>query len=309
MHPRASFRVWMVLAALLAAVACLTASARPQPEGEPASAFEQAERAFAGGRYEAAATLYQQARQEGVDHALLHFRLGYALHVTGRVREALPHHLRGSAHSNRAIRIDCLYNAACAHALLGDAEASLRHLQYAVDTGFVDKAQVAQDADLDSLRQDARFVAIVEGIGVEPTLFAQLDFLLGDWEVPVGGDRIATLSFRRPQERSSTIFYQWSHPDGEAWAGSLIPDAAARTWTWSYCDDRGTSFRLLGEKRGNSFIWEGPQVDARGPTVRMRITQSTHQGGSIHERREYSLDGVEWHLHHEDVLRRASAEP
>ena len=56
-----------------------------------------------------------------------------------------------------------LYNAACMEALLGHADAALKHLKKAIarDERFLDLAR--GDADLDALRDDPRFAAIVPG--------------------------------------------------------------------------------------------------------------------------------------------------
>ncbi len=49
------------------------------------------------------------------------------------------------------------YNAACASALLGRTDAAFSYLTKAVDTGFIEKDQLNQDPDLESLRADARW--------------------------------------------------------------------------------------------------------------------------------------------------------
>lgn len=53
------------------------------------------------------------------------------------------------------------YNAACAAALAGDADAAFRLLALAPDLGFLDAALVARDADLAGLHDDPRWPAAV----------------------------------------------------------------------------------------------------------------------------------------------------
>jgi adenylate cyclase len=69
--------------------------------------------------------------------------------------------------ANRAVEIDpndlgMLYNLACMHALAGRKERSLQLLQRAVDIGWNRPEWARQDADLASLRDDPRFIAMVE---------------------------------------------------------------------------------------------------------------------------------------------------
>jgi transcriptional regulator GlxA family with amidase domain len=53
------------------------------------------------------------------------------------------------------------YNSACAHARAGDKEAALAALQRTLDSGFNHHAMLERDEDLDSLRGDPRFAAMV----------------------------------------------------------------------------------------------------------------------------------------------------
>lgn len=57
-----------------------------------------------------------------------------------------------------------LYNVACFYAMKGDPEEALDLLERAVDNGWGDLAWLKTDSDLDSLRDDARFKAILAGV-------------------------------------------------------------------------------------------------------------------------------------------------
>ena len=56
------------------------------------------------------------------------------------------------------------YNAACAFALSGNAEDAFRYLQLAADFGFSDADLLKRDSDLESLRDDARWMTAVARI-------------------------------------------------------------------------------------------------------------------------------------------------
>ena len=57
-----------------------------------------------------------------------------------------------------------LYNVACTYALLGEAGRSLELLEKAVNLGWGDRAWLETDSDLDSLRSDPQFKALLERI-------------------------------------------------------------------------------------------------------------------------------------------------
>jgi serine/threonine protein kinase/Flp pilus assembly protein TadD len=69
--------------------------------------------------------------------------------------------------ARRALEMDptdsgVLYNVACAYALLGETQDAVTCLEKAVANGFGHKAWLEHDADLNSLRSDARFDALLQ---------------------------------------------------------------------------------------------------------------------------------------------------
>ncbi|HYE61697.1 MAG TPA: hypothetical protein VD997_06850 [Phycisphaerales bacterium] len=120
--------------------------------------------AFAAQDFERAAAEYGAAIDAGYDALIVHFRYGYSMHVTGHPAQALPHHIKAVEIPNPALKIDAMYNAACACALLGRKDEALSWLSKAIDAGFKDLEQVLQDHDLDSLRGNAEFQRLVRSI-------------------------------------------------------------------------------------------------------------------------------------------------
>ena len=54
-----------------------------------------------------------------------------------------------------------LYNIACAFALEGQAKEAILTLQKAVDNGFGHWSWIEHDSDIDSLREDPDFIAML----------------------------------------------------------------------------------------------------------------------------------------------------
>lgn len=53
------------------------------------------------------------------------------------------------------------YNAACSFALAGNKDEAFKHLQSAIDLGFLNAEQIRKDTDFESLRGDARWQALL----------------------------------------------------------------------------------------------------------------------------------------------------
>ena len=65
-------------------------------------------------------------------------------------------------------RSTALYNLACAHALEGHKDAALGRLEEAVAAGFTNASEISADSDLESLRQEPRYRALLERLGAQP---------------------------------------------------------------------------------------------------------------------------------------------
>ncbi len=57
-----------------------------------------------------------------------------------------------------------LYNVACFYSIQGDLEQAMELLARAVELGWGDRAWLETDSDLDPLRQDPRFISLLEGM-------------------------------------------------------------------------------------------------------------------------------------------------
>lgn len=127
-------------------------------EKDPGPTVQQAQQLQRAQRWEEAAAAWRAIAQREPGNGQAVFNLGYCLHTAGRIDEALQVHLRAAEFEE--YRGIALYNVACAHALQGDAEAAIQALAASQAAGF-SLANALEDADLDSLHDDARFQALL----------------------------------------------------------------------------------------------------------------------------------------------------
>ena len=304
----------ILLAALVLSLAlpALGQDAAPTPAAAQAPAgaaeFKAGNDAFQKEDWPAAVTAYEAALAKGMTTRLINFRLGYALHMLKRYEEALKHHMAAVQLTNRNLRIDALYNCACAHALLGRKEEALKYFQYAIDAGFSDTAQVEKDTDLDSLRADETFKKLAAGIGKVPRLDQQLDFLLGTWTSKnEKGEVTQTLTVSRPLPGSQALVTTITNIGGGSWTGMLTPNATERTWSWTQADGVGTTLVLTGKASDSAIRFEGrdSSIGGLGPRVRLTFTPSAD---GVTEKAEVSDDGTTWRVHHEEKYAKKAAE-
>ena len=133
--------------------------------GDAWAGDERLEEVFRSGDWEETVALCDTILADSPRHPTAIHHKGYALHALGRLDEALEMHLRGA--ELPSLGRTCAYNAACAYALKGDADHAIEWLTKAIDLGFEDTAHIGRDADLASLKSDARFqdlmVRLVKG--------------------------------------------------------------------------------------------------------------------------------------------------
>lgn len=157
--------------------------------------------------------------------------LGYCLHAMGKLDEALPIHKKAAEFPG--VGGVAAYNVACVYALKGDNAAALNWLEQAVEKGFDRPEHIANDPDMDALRDDARFKKIMAAI-----------------EKQAGPDRVQVFVITTPRKSARVAWFGRSGSPGQ-----IAIDFTPVKWQDKY-DEMAGSDKLIGKKwRFGADFW------------------------------------------------------
>lgn len=134
------------------------AQAGSAAEAGPSPTIQQAQRLQQSGDWAKAAAAYGTVLERDPENATAACGRAYCLHMGGDYAAAIEAHQRAAQFPQ--IQGMALYNLGCAFALTGDADKAFEALRAAHEAGFDMTDFLATDADLDNLREDARFRAL-----------------------------------------------------------------------------------------------------------------------------------------------------
>ena len=136
-----------------------TPAPAPPPVAKPVDPMVAANALYDAKKYAEAVDAFKAITVAHPDNGEAWFKLGYCLHATGRLDEALVAHAKAAEFP--LYRAVALYNLGCAHALKGNADAAFEALNKSIDSGFNVLKQLQEDTDLTSLHADPRWATLV----------------------------------------------------------------------------------------------------------------------------------------------------
>lgn len=297
-------RVPVLVTLLLAACVPVSAAAPP-----PAVL---ADSAYARRDWAAAAKSYDGIVRANPGDGRAWYRLGVASASLGRWPRAIEAYRRADL-SGAIPPSFARYNLACAHARAGQPDSALAALESLVATGYRQPAQLEDDADLATLRADARFAAVVATAkrNAEPCAYRpesrQFDFWVGDWEVTsnLHGGAQAGRSHVERIVGQCVVFENWTGLQGTGKSlNAWNPDLGC--WQQNWMDDRGNvtnysegrlvdgAMRFLAEGRG-----------ATGASQKRRLTFFPLSPDRVRQLGEHSDDGgATWQVDYDFDYRR-----
>jgi tetratricopeptide (TPR) repeat protein len=236
---------WIVCL-LLAASLLLAQSPAAQLDTAAADAAYQAK------DWAKAGQLYEQLSQAPSAAPRIWFRLGVCRQQTGQHQAALAAFQKAQALGVPARIVG--YNLAVVYASMGQTDNAMEQLGEAVKQGFSQPEQMNSDPDLQSLRSDTRFGALLEQARRNQTPCAysperrQFDFWVGDWDVVAtrSGDPAGTSHIERTLG-DCVIWENWSSL-GSSYSGKSYNtyDANLKRWEQFWVDNVGGMVHFYG---------------------------------------------------------------
>lgn len=239
-----------------------------------------------------AAKAYARIAEAEPDNGLAHHMAGYCLHVGGKLDEALKMHLEAARFDS--VKAMSLYNAACVHALQGRKDQAFEYLAKAREAGFDQPEQLRADPDMDGLRSDPRFAALVasmdEDTGTEPAPASPaperlFDFWVGEWSM-TAGDEVYGTSRVQATLGGNGLRQTSLAPGGEVRSESTyVYDAAAGQWKQVWMDRDGNLAVLTGGPAGDGrIVMTMVSMNGEPEVVGRSVFSNLRGGGSDGER-------------------------
>ncbi len=296
-------RYWAAVCVAVACVSLVSVGAK-QPAGGSGQAsqvgMDEARALFRQQKWEEAARAFARIVEEEPDNASAWFQLGYSLHVSGDLEGAIRAHRKAIdlTEAGDHLHFLGLYNLGCAYALQGKKDEAFAALMRAAQAGFHQSGNlrhVAQDSDLDGLRDDPRFVRFVEAMrfhGRDEAL-RRFDFWLGSWDVYNRGGELIGHSTVEAIEGGLALVERWRSVRGFGGSSMTYFDPGDGVWKQVWIDGRGVLEAVGGWSEG-AMRFEGERKMHDGQVRRRRVVFTEEEGQGVRQRIEESIDGEGW---------------
>ncbi|RMF80548.1 MAG: tetratricopeptide repeat protein [Planctomycetota bacterium] len=285
------------LAAMAVSAALSAAAATMQDDSSrPTPTIEQADAYFQQQNWEKAAEAYEAITKASPRNAAAWFRLGYALHMMGKLDRAIVAHRKAAEFPQ--IRATALYNLGCAYALKKMPDEAFDALEQAVAAGMNSAEQLRSDSDLASLRSDPRFERLIERIGGSVATGGSaggprrdFDFWVGEWDVynpqgaKVGVNRISRGA------NGYIILEEWRSANGGVGKSMNYFDPSERKWKQVWVSGNGGVAYYTGEFRDGAMRFSGRTIKPNGDELAARMVFTPQPGGKVRQFIEHSADG------------------
>jgi len=275
------------------------ATLRPIDAAEAADPLARANAALAAGELDKAAAGFAAITRDDPSNGAAWLGLGQALHRQEKFTDALE--ALEKADSLEFAPPRTRYWLARAAARLGRVNVALTWLDRAVDAGFPALQLLQTESDLDSLREDPRFAAIVERVEraafpcrFEPE-YRQFDFWVGDWKVTAPSGQVAGSNSIRKSADGCLLLESWTGAGGGSGNSINFYDPAAKKWVQTWVDSGGGVISGEGGLEDGAMRLVGTHILKSGERRPFRMTFTPLPNGHVRQFLEESSDeGKSW---------------
>jgi tetratricopeptide (TPR) repeat protein len=293
LRPSATRRLtWYVPLVLLLAVTGSASAQTPPPSLDTASA--RAEALLTAGDYAGAVRAFEALTRARPQQPRYWVRFGVSLQKVGRTDDAIAAYRQAISITVAPV---AMYNLATIYATRGQKDSAFHWLDETVKAGFASEATITGDADLASLRGDARYAGIVERVhnALRPCLTRKesrtFDFWAGEWDVKTPQGQPAGSSSVQLLLEGCALYENWTDAQGGGGKSlnSYNPDTKMWQQFWTDQYGRVTEYRE-SEWVNGSLRFSAHQVMPQGPAL-LHMTFTPVKPDLVRQFGEMSLDG------------------
>ena len=264
-----------------------------------AASAPPADTLYARQNWAAAAAAYDRVVKAEPTNARAWYRLGASLQMSGHADRSIPAYRKAAELG--FVPTVTFYNLACAYAVTHDTDHAFEALDSLMNHGYRQPQALEADADLASIKSDARFATAVEHAKknafpcVADPHSRQLDFWVGEWNVQDrAGNHVGESSVQRILG-DCVIFENWSGSLGGHGKSFNSYNSAEGWWQQNWVSDGGqTNDFTHGVREGNAMVYHGIGHNGAS-TYPTKLSFFDLPDGTVRQLSEYSTDqGKTW---------------
>ncbi len=210
------------------------------------------------------------------------------------------------------------YEIAIILAGMGNSDRAFASLKSSADGGFSQLNRLADDTEWNSLRGDAKFVALSKQVQhnaapCEDAEFRQFDFWIGDWDVVSAADGTHQGSSHIAKEMGGCVIWEnWTSAGGPYFGKSYNTwNVSLKRWEQYWVDNAaGVIFFHGGIKDGVMDYWTDDVPQPTGGTLLRHLQFFNLGADKVRQFSQGSNDGGKtWHVEYDFVYTKTQLKP
>lgn len=269
--------------ALIIILICCFAS--PVTWADIESLRTEANTAIAAGESEVAIDKLRQILELAPDDGASHYQLGtLVMDNDGDLQHAIKHLERARELEFQPLGV--AYRLSRIYARSGRNDDALEQMDLLANGGFSLPSYVENQADYDSIKDEARFIQAVEAIHAArfpceaDERHHAFDFWIGEWTVTVGGVFAGTNSIQ-PILGHCTLLEQWESAAGTFGKSYNFYDPGYDHWRQIWISDNGSFVEFTGVARDGGIFYTAETVNPADGAVTKHKFEFTQIGNGI----------------------------
>ena len=258
-----------------------------------AASQAEADRLYQERNWPEAARAYAEITKAEPTNGRAWFRLGTALNLQTKYREAI-------VAFERAVEIlkgpAAMYALASAFAGAGDRDKAFEWLDKAVQAGFNQAPAMQSDSAFAALRDDPRYKELSAKVSAaaapceSQSQHRQFDYWIGEWNVKMQNAKVAESSIQRIIG-GCVIYENYSQADGFTGKSFNFYDSSLKKWRQTWVDSGGNVSEFVGEFKDGSLHYEGESHRSDGSRVLRKMIFYNLGPDRVRQYSERSTDG------------------